>query len=57
MKSRVAIRSEPDIARAVVEAKRIAQALGFTEQSANQVATAVSLQSVITYSELSVPAS
>ncbi len=42
MKSRVAIRSEPDIARAVVEAKRIAQALGFTEQSANQVATAVS---------------
>ena len=42
MKSRVAIRSEPDIARAVVEATRVARALGFAEPSANQIATAVS---------------
>lgn len=42
MKSRVAIRAEPDIARAVVEAARVARELGFAEQSANQIATAVS---------------
>jgi anti-sigma regulatory factor (Ser/Thr protein kinase) len=51
--SRISIRVEPDITRAVIEGLRLARAAGFSEQDANKISTAVSelARNIVKYAE------